>query len=162
MTKQKNEAPPIRGTGHIALSVFLGDWRAKGTSFGGTDQSQSEPRANGVPWVSTHSARWHTGEFFLIQDERARLDGKPFDTLSVLGVDDDTGVYFARSFENHGYYRRYGVSVHGRTWLIEGKTERARTVFSIDGNTQTIAWEWLRNDQWLPLCDRIATRVDAR
>ena len=40
-------------------------------------------------WTSTHTARWHTGKFFLIQDERAQIDG-PFDTLSVMGWDDDT------------------------------------------------------------------------
>jgi hypothetical protein len=28
---------------------------------------------------ATHGARWHTGRFFMIQDERAQVDG-PFDT----------------------------------------------------------------------------------
>jgi hypothetical protein len=38
------------------------------------------------------------------------------------------------------------------------KTERARTVFSADGNCQTITWEWLRDGKWLPLWDRVAVR----
>lgn len=153
------KAAPVRGTAHDALSVFRGEWRAEGMSFGGTDQSGDDPKANSVLWVSTHSARWHTGDFFLIQDERARIGGKPFDTLSVMGVKPDTDNYIARTFENHGFYRHYALSVDDRTWLLEGETERARTVFSADGNPQTITWDWLRDGKWLPLCDRVATRI---
>jgi Protein of unknown function (DUF1579) len=159
MTTKNTEATPIRGPAHAALSVFLGEWRAEGTSFGGTDQSGSDPKANGVPWVSKHTARWHTGDFFLIQDERAQLDGEAFDTISIMGAEPGTDGYFARTFENHGFYRHYDLSVDHRTWVLKGKTERARTVFSADGQTQTISWEWLRVGKWLPLCDRIASRV---
>ena len=151
-------SPPVRGTAPDVLSVFLGDWRAEGMSFGGTDQSGPDPKANGVPWISTHTARRHTGDFFLIQDERAQIDGNPFDTLSVLGVEPGTDGYIARTFENHGFYRHYALSVDDRTWLLEGETERARTVFAAEGDTQTITWEWLRDGKWLPLCDRVATR----
>ena len=67
MITKESEVMPVRGSAHNALSAFLGDWRAEGMSFGGTDQSGADPKANGVPWVSTHAARWHSGEFFLIQ-----------------------------------------------------------------------------------------------
>jgi hypothetical protein len=144
---------------HDALSVFLGEWHAVGMSFGGTDKSGPDLRANGVPWVSTHSARWHTGEFFLIQDERAELEGKPFDTLSIMGVEPKGGL-FARTFDNNGYYRHYTLAVEDRIWQLTGKTERATMIFSPDGSTQTIAWEWLRDGRWLQLCDRVATRND--
>ena len=153
-----NESVPVRGSRHEVLAVFLGDWRAEGTSFGGTDQSGSDPRANGIPWVSTHSAHWHTGEFFLIQDERAQLAGKPFDTLNIFGAKVGGGL-FARTFDNNGFYRHYALSVKDRIWLLTGETERATTTFSADGNAQTIAWEWLRDGKWLPLCDRVASRV---
>ena len=129
-------------------------------SFGGTGQSGADPKANGVPWISTHTARWHTGDFFLIQDERAQIGGTPFDTLCVMGVEHGTKDYFARTFENHGFYRHYHLSVDDRTWVLAGEAERARTVFADDGNTQTITWEWLRDGKWLPLCDRVAYRVD--
>ena len=159
MTTKNSETPLVRNRAHDRLSAFLGDWRAEGMSFGGTDQSGADPKANGVPWVSTHTARWHTGDFFLVQDERAQIDGKPFDTLSVLGVEAGDKGCFARTFENHGFYRHYSLSVDDRTWLLEGETERARTVFDAKGDTQTITWEWLRDGKWLPLCDRVATRV---
>ena len=154
----KSVSPPVRGSAHDALSAFLGEWRAEGMSFGGTDQSGVDPKANGVPWASTHTARWHTGDFFVIQDERAQIGGAPFDTLSIMGVEPGGTGHFARTFENHGFYRHYALSVDYRTWLLKGETERARTVFSADGNTQTITWEWLRDGKWLPLCDRVARR----
>jgi hypothetical protein len=160
MTTKESEATPVRGSAHDALSVFLGEWRAEGMSFGGTDQSGADPKANGVPWVSTHTSRWHTGDFFLVQDERAKIGGAAFDTLGVMGQESGGKGYFARTFENHGFYRHYQLSVDDRTWLLAGETERARTVFSADGNTQTITWEWLREGKWLPLCDRVASRVD--
>lgn len=49
MTAKNIEEAPIRGLAHNALSCFLGDWRAEGMSFGGTDQSGPDPKANGVP-----------------------------------------------------------------------------------------------------------------
>jgi hypothetical protein len=110
---------------HDKLAAFLGQWRAERTSYGGTDQSGSDPRANGVAWTSTHTGRWHTGEFFLIHDERAFTGDATFDTLSIMGADESTGGYFVRSFENQGYYRHYNVSVDDNRWLLTGERERA-------------------------------------
>jgi hypothetical protein len=160
MTDDTTRAAPRRTAMHQALAVFLGDWKAQGTSYGGTDQSGADPRANGVPWISEHTGRWHTGEFFLVQDERARVGGDVFDTLSVMGVDPETGACFARGFENHGFYRNYAVTREGKVWTLSGETERATITFSDDDRTQTIAWEWKPGDAWLPLCDRVATRID--
>lgn len=149
---------PQRGRQHEALEVFLGKWKADGQSFGGPNQDARNPRANPTQWASTHEARWHSGEFFLIQDERAQVGGA-FDTLSVLGWDDDEGRYFAHTFENHGFHRHYSVTVEGKVWVIRGQTERARIEFSEDDTQQNISWEWRPNDEWLPLCDRVATRI---
>ena len=152
------QTTPERGARHDALEVFLGDWKGEGESFGGPNQDARNPRGNPTRWTSTHSARWHTGKFFVIQDERAQVDG-PFDTLSVMGWDDDAGRYFARTFENHGFYRHYDVTVEGNVWTISGKTERARIEFSHDGKRQSITWEWRTKNVWLPLCDRVATKL---
>ena len=154
----KSKTSPKRGPRHEALSVFLGNWTARGQSFGGPDQDPRNPRANATRWISRHSARWHTGKFFLVQDERAQVNGA-FDTLSVMGWDDDARRYFLRTFENHGYYRHYHVTVKGKVWTIKGETERARIEFSADGKRQTITWEWRPKNNWLALCDRVATRV---
>ena len=150
--------PPQRSERHQALAAFLGEWRATGLSFGDPDQRPHDPRGKPTPWTSTHTGRWHSGEFFLVQDERATVGG-PFDTLSIMGWDEERGRYFARSVENHGYYRHYDVDLMGRVWTFTGTSERARIAFSEDGKTQTIAWEWRPEDGWLPLCDRVATRI---
>ncbi|HET6764445.1 MAG TPA: DUF1579 family protein [Longimicrobiaceae bacterium] len=154
-----NQGPPQRGPQHEALAVFLGRWRAEGYAYGRAGQSREDPRGQADEWHSTHTAAWHTGEFFLVQDERATVGGHPFDTLSIIGVDVDTGRYFARCFENHGFYRRYDVAADGAVWTFTGVSERARIEFSPDGGTQTITWEWCPDGQWMPLCDRVATRI---
>jgi hypothetical protein len=156
MTKSSNESPPKRGARQEALAVFIGHWKAEGTSYGGDAQSKSNPHAGAAPWSSIHTARWHSGEFFLIQDERAN---GPFDTLSVMGVDAETGKYFANTIENHGFSRRYDVEVDGDTWTFTGASERARYVFSDGGKKQTISWEWKPRGEWLPLCERVAVKV---
>jgi hypothetical protein len=158
MTTPDNEAPPVRGAQHEALAVFLGTWRATGTSYGLPERPEDDPKSAASPWISTHTGTWHTGAFFLIQDERANPGDQPFDTLSILGVDAQTGRYVARTFENHGFYRHYAVD--GRVWTLTGESERARIEFSADGKTQTIAWEWRPKGRWLPLCDRVAVRAD--
>jgi hypothetical protein len=156
---ENNGLAPKRGMQHDALAVFLGSWTASGTSYGGESQSISDPKAAGAPWTSTHVAQWHTGEFFLIQDERARPGGIVFDTISIIGVDERTGKYFAHCFENHGHYRRYDVENNGRLWTFAGESERATITFSADGMTQNIVWEWRPKMMWLPLCDRVAVRT---
>jgi hypothetical protein len=160
MTDDAMRGAPRRTEMYDALAVFLGEWTAEGTSYGGTGQSGGDPCANGVPWVSEHRGYWHTGEFFLVQDERARPGGEVFDTLSVMGVDPETGACFARSSENHGFYRDHQVTREGSVWTFSSATERAAITFSDDGRTQTIVWEWKPGDAWLPLCDRAATRID--
>ena len=154
------KALPSKGSRHEALKAFLGQWQAEGTSYGSTEQPVDDPRRNGVPWTSTLTAKWYTGDFFLVQDERARPGGQIFDTLSVMGVDAATDEIFASTFENHGFCRRYSVSTQGRVWIFSGEHEHARIEFSEDGRTQTIAWEWRPREKWLPLCDRVAKRVD--
>lgn len=158
MSARDQQTPPVRAAQHEALAVFLGKWRAQGQSYGGPQQSEQDPKGAPEQWLSTHEGKWHSGQFFLIQDERAMIGKNPFDTMSILGVESGSGQYFARCFENHGFYRHYAVTVGGRVWSFTGETERARIEFSADGRTQTIAWEWRPKDGWLPLCDRTAVR----
>jgi hypothetical protein len=134
---------------HRKLSVFLGDWAAEGTAYG--------PDGGGTPWRSIHSAHWHSGEYAVVQDERA---AGPFDTIALLGWDADRGTYFSWSVENHGYAREYLVTTEGDTWTFIGERERARIDFGDDGRRQTHHWEVLAEGRWVPLCDRVATRVE--
>lgn len=160
MTVSDAEKPPVHDERQRALAIFLGQWRAEGTSYGSPEQNERDPKSKGVPWTSIHEGRWHTGEFFLIHDEKARPGGEVFDTVSIMGVDAKTGEYFARSFENHGFYRNYVVARDGNVWTLTGETERARVEFRKGNREQVIVWEWRPKGRWLPLCDRIATRLD--
>jgi hypothetical protein len=38
--------------------------------------------------------------------------------------------------------------------------ERATVHFENDGKRQVWKWEWKPGDTWLPICDRIADRID--
>ena len=58
------------------------------------------------------------------------------------------------------FARDYTMTVDGPTWTLIGEHERATFTFSEDGGTQEIAWEWKPGDEWLPLCDRRAYRID--
>lgn len=141
---------------HEALEVFVGYWQAAGTSYGGDEQSPENPDGGAAPWRSIHTAKWHSGGYFVVQDERAN---GPFDTLTFLGWDREEGRYFARSIENHGFARDYNMSADGATWTLAGEHERATIAFSEDGQTQTHSWEWKQDGTWLPLCNRKAIRV---
>jgi hypothetical protein len=153
-------AQPVRTQMHQALEMFIGEWRAEGWSYRDPNQSIANPKALAKPWKSTHSARWHSGRFFLVHDEKAHSGADPFDTVCLMGVDAPTGRLFAISFENRGFQRRYDVQVDGRRWTFDGPTERALIDFSADGRTQRIVWEWKPRDRWLPLCERTAVRRD--
>ncbi len=155
---------PRRSELHDALEIFLGEWRATGQSYGSPDQDADAPKARPEAWSSVHTTRWHTGGFFLVQDERARIGGAAgtvFDTLSWLGVEPDGEGYFAWTIDNSGYRRRYALARDGATWSLSGETERATTVFSDDLQRQSITWEWRVDGQWRPLCDRVAEKVPA-
>lgn len=141
---------------HELLAVFLGDWHAEGSNYGGDDQTPANPQASVTPWRSVHSARWYSGDRFIVQDERAN---GPFNTLAVLGWDAEAERYFASTVENHGSCRDYTLSLEGRTWTFSGETERATYTFSEDGTRQDISWEWQRDGHWLPLCERTAHRI---
>ena len=78
---------PVRSQLHDALDMFVGEWRAEGRAYGSSTQSIADPKAEAKPWKSSHSARWHTGRFFLVHDEKAHIGADPLDTLSVMGVD---------------------------------------------------------------------------
>ena len=73
MTTSDSETAPMRGVPHEARAAFLGQWRAKGTSYGRPNQPVDDPKRAADPWGSTHSGTWHTGASFRIQDEQATV-----------------------------------------------------------------------------------------
>jgi hypothetical protein len=153
-------APPVHGPEHERLAAFIGKWHAEGRSYG-QNQDRKNPHAASEPWLSDEVTEWHPGRFFVIQREDARTGSEALITHAVIGYDPEIGGYVAHAFENHGHHNRYEGRVDGRTWTFDGARERVRIVFSEDGRTQTVTWEWRpHDDEWLPLCDRTNIRVD--
>jgi hypothetical protein len=148
-----------RGPQHDALAVFLGEWRAEGVSYV-YDQDGPDAPGIGLPWVGEQISRWHAGDYFVIQDDRARVGGEVWDTLSVLGVHPEADAYIARAFGHRGALRNYVITRTDATWRFWGEDERASIVFSDGDAKQTIVWEHKRGGLWRPLHERVAVRVD--
>ena len=159
MSNAQHEAPQ-RNQKHQALQVFAGTWRHSGKSYGSEAQSADDPKGKPDAWTGSSTARWITGEFFLVQDETATIGKDPFHMVSVMGLDPQTDAYFVRAFSHLGFYRRYQLEQQGKAWVLSGDSERAGFEFSADGNTQDIRWEWFREGRWLPLCDRKAVKAE--
>lgn len=163
MQEPTSDKAPSRGDAHTALEAFLGRWRAEGWSYTGTDPDAKDPRQPRERWFSTIEARWHTGGFFLLQDERSYAGEESsgvFETHSVFGVDPATGRSFVQTFENHGFFRLYGLERKEKVWTFDGQNERARYEFDAEGRRVTIVWEVKKGGAWRPLCDRVAMRID--
>lgn len=151
---------PQPGPQYEALGVFVGNWHAEGESYA-RGQKQSDPRGSVERWVSDETFEWISGQFFVLQRWNAKTGADPFLGVGIIGCNPDGAGYVTHSFENHGFYRRYETRREGNVWTFNGDTERARVEFSDGGRTQIIRWEWRpEGKEWLPLCDRVAKRVD--
>lgn len=152
--------PPKLGPAHKRLAAFAGKWRAEGQSFGGKNQGAKHPRANAEKWISKETTAWHSGNFFLVQQEDATVGRDKLITHAIIGYDQRKKQYFSHAVENHGFYRRYAVTARGRVWTFDSGTERACIEFSRDGKTQKVLWEWRpKGTKWLPLCERTNVRA---
>lgn len=142
------------------LDVFVGRWHAVGESYAEA-QRPEEPRRSALPWTSDESYEWLPGGFFLLHRWDARAGERPFVGTEIIGYDEAEGAYFTRFFDNAGFHPEYQASVDGSVWTFTEPETRA-TVTVLDGDRLDVRWEWRNGGEaWLPLCDRIATRVRA-
>ena len=100
-------------------------------------------RSDLTPVFFSTTSTWSGSNWGTVFTTNASAPGERRPRCRFSGASSEN--YFARTFENHRFYRPYALSVDDRTWLLEGETERARTVFTADGKTQKITWEWLQN-----------------
>lgn len=143
---------------HRRLDVFVGKWHAEGTSYA-DGQRAEDPRAAGVPWTSDESYEWLPGGFFVLHRWDAMAGEREFKGTEIIGYDEADGGYFTRFFDNAGFHPEYQVSLQGNVWSFAEAATRARVTVSDDGRL-TFNWEWRQpGSDWLPLCDRVATRV---
>ena len=156
-----NGKAPMRGQAHDRLGVWVGTWHAEGESYA-AGQSKANPRGSVEKWVSDETIEWIPGRFFVVRRTDGMVGANDIKGIDIFSVEPDSKGYVARAYENHGFMRDYVVHVDGNIWTFTGETERARVEFVNGGNTQNVSWEWRKPGQeWLPLCDRAATRVAA-
>jgi hypothetical protein len=156
-TKPKN---PERGAAHERLNVFVGNWHAEGDSYA-VGQETDDPRGTIEKWVSDDTVEWLPGKFFVMQRWDAMTGPNEFKGTSIISHDPQTGDYMMRAYENHGFVNDYVTRADGNVWTFTADTNRGRIEFTDGGDTQKITWEWRPDGKtWLPLCDRVAKRVD--
>jgi hypothetical protein len=160
MAAQMTTMIPKRAAPHERLQIFIGRWRAEGTSYA-AGQTKQKPRGTTEKWLSDETFEWLPGQFFIMQKWDATTGANAFQGTAIINWDDVKQHYITRSYENHGFVRDYLTRVDGDVWTFTGDTERERVEFADNGNTQNIAWEWRQHgEDWLPLCDRVAKRME--
>lgn len=152
--KQLNQRAALK-----KLDVFIGKWHAEGQSYGNA-QEKDNPHTSVVPWISEESYEWLAGNFFILHTWNAKVGDSTFIGTEVIGYDEEENGFFTRFFDNSGFHPNYSVTVDGNVWNFTGLKSRAKVIVSDDKNKMTFTWEWRENaHDWLPLCDRVATRV---
>ena len=158
MTNCDVSGAPKRGSEHERLDLFVGKWHAEGDSYA-DGQSRANPHGSAAKWTSDETYEWLPGEFFLVHHWDARIDNAEFKGIEVIGYDHGHHEYVAQ-FENHGFARTYLAHPLDNVWTFAGETERAKVAFNSAGDTMEINWEWKPDgENWMPLCDRRASRV---
>jgi hypothetical protein len=148
---------PKPSAAHKRLEVFIGAWHAEGTSYG-VGQDPADPRAAGVPWTSDESYQWLPGGGFVLHRWDAMAGS--FSGAEIMGYDEAEGGYFTRMFDNGGHHPHYRASVDGDVWSFSEAQTRATVTAQDSGDKMTFNWEWKNGgSNWLPLCDRVAFRI---
>jgi len=130
-----------------ALTVFVGKWITHGTIHAAGGKSSSEIRA-------VDEYKWLPGQFFMLHQADARMDGKPAQSIEVLGYDAKRGCYLTRSYDDQGVSVEFTARLDGHRWEIDGETMRFRGAFSDDVATLSGTWEQLGDgDKWSPWMD---------
>ena len=160
MTDQSEPMVPRPGAAQRRLEVFIGRWHAKGESFA-DGQRADDPRAFAVPWTSDETYEWLPGGFFVLHRWDAMAGKRVFKGAEIIGYDEAERGYFTRFFDNAGFHPEYTARVDGNTWTFLEASTRATVTVSDDGKSISFRWEWRSGGpDWLPLCDRVATRVE--
>ncbi len=158
---QPKEPQPLQpGAAHRRLDVFVGNWRSSGETFA-EGQRADDPRASSLPWTSEESYEWLPGGFFLLHRWDAMAGSLEFKGSEVIGHDAEGG-YFTRFFDNAGNHPDYRLAVDGQVWTFSEPATRATVTVVEGGKRMNFNWEWRQGEgRWLPLCERVAQRVEA-
>jgi hypothetical protein len=155
VTHTAEQQRPEPSLAHQQLEVFVGDWEATGQSWGEV-QHEGDPA---VAWTSRETYEWLPGRFFLLHRWDAMVGEREFKGAEILGHDNGLAGYFSRSFDDAGNHPEYGAYVDNNVWTFTGRWTRAKVTFTDGGDRMRSYWERRIGHDWLPLHDRVATRM---
>jgi hypothetical protein len=136
------------------LQIFTGRWGIEGIN------SLHAPAAPGAAILGEEIYEWLPGEYFLTHHWVRRMGEQSHKGVGVLGYDAGQNSYFSHTYDNLGFARQYLLEVTADTWTLTGDSERARIVFSIDGRSMEVNWEFTEDKKnWIPQSEWKATKL---
>ena len=153
-TQVSLQLPTLRRE-HKLLDVFVGTWIVEGQN------KEGAPVAPGAQVSGKETYEWLPGEYYLVYRWDRCFGSDQHTGIGIIGYDDSSQTYASHNFDNLGYSRTYQVHIADGSWTLTGERERARLVFSDDGNVMTANWE-ISGDgfDWTPLCELKAIKAE--
>jgi hypothetical protein len=128
------------------LDVLVGEWFLA-ARFPGDQPGASGPRA-------PTRFEWTLDRQFLLQRTEAPVPQAP-SSLTVVGVDPETGAYTQHYYDSRGVARLYAMTLTAGVWTLTRESpdfspldfaQRFIGTFSQDGNTITGGWDKRADD----------------
>ncbi len=153
--------PPTPAPELKKLDFLAGDWTTEGTFVPGP------PGTPPSKFTATDHTEWMDGNFFLVSNSDANLEGMgKVKGLVIMGYDPDQKVYTYRSFNSMGQSEYSTGKVDGDTWTwtgdehYGGMTMKGRVTMKVTSPTSyTIKFELsMDGNEWFPAMDGKATK----
>jgi Protein of unknown function (DUF1579) len=126
------------------FEIFVGVWNTTGEVL----ETDAAPAST---LVATDTYRWLPGHQFIIHDVDARFDQQPARSMEVMGYEQSSKKYFARSFDDQGVTEAFEIALVGRRWKIIGKNVRFSGGFDERRNRLSGLWELkAKRGAWQP------------
>jgi hypothetical protein len=159
-TKPQSLQPSLTPSAELQLlNVFVGKWPTEGLSYG-SGQSYENPYDSSVRWIGEESYQWLPGGFFLVHHFDGQVGDSPINGMEFIGYDAAGQTYTSHSFDNNGKILIGQRSFRDGAWSYIGTDYRNTYVFSNNGNTMTIHWDWLCEKDLFVLADLKSVKVN--
>ena len=134
------------------LAIFIGNWITEGHTV-----------VDGVPGpkiVASDVYEWVPGGFFVVHTAYGRLAGVDVGGVEILGYDGRNAEFRTWFFDSQGNAISSPLLHTKDSWIWQGETTRATSVFTDGGKTQTTLHERLEDGGWIRSMEVVLTRVD--
>ena len=128
---------------HRRLNVLYGTWQNTITALE-PDGSEGETSR------ATDIYSWLPNGHFLMHEVDAMMGSQRVQSIEMIGIDSTSGEFFSRSYDPDGSTNDFISRIDGRSYMIDGKSQRFVGCFSDDGSQLTGEWTQLDGDHWKP------------